>query len=91
MARATGKVLVLLVVVNISGQMKLFQEPRKVNMAKAVKAGLQRGNTTLAKMPISEQPSILAASIKTLGIVLMYSRIKKMPKALAHPGMIKAR
>ncbi|GAH20812.1 unnamed protein product [marine sediment metagenome] len=58
-------------------------------MPKVAKAGLDRGKIILQKIPNSEQPSILAASDKSLGIDLKNCLNKNTPKTCPAPGMIK--
>jgi len=50
-----------------------FQELKKTKIDDATSPGADKGKTILKKLPNLEQPSIIAASSKSLGIILKYS------------------
>ena len=76
-------------VMMISGQMYMSQASRKVKTASATSAGLHSGSTIIQKMRSSDAPSIRAESIRSLGMLSMYCRIRKTPKPSTRNGTIR--
>jgi len=64
------------VLTTTSGQKKLFQAYRKVNVARVAKAGTLAGRKMRVRMAQREAPSISAASSISFGIVMKNWRIR---------------
>ena len=71
----------LLRVMMISGQRKLFHAPVNVNTVSVISAGCTSGSTIVTKVRTSPLPSISAASISSLGTACINCRIRNMPNA----------
>src|SRR6266545_5980953 len=65
-----------------SGPSRLFQFQRNVNTAQTVSTGVDSGKMIRQKICQEFSPSTRAASSRSLGIVLMYWRIRKMKNAV---------
>ena len=89
-AKPTGKVLILSVLVTINGHIKLFQLDTKVKIDKVTMAGNTRGKATLKNVVNMLQPSIFALSSKSFGNDKKYCRIIKIPNPPKSPGIINA-
>ena len=88
-AKPSGKVRICGVSITIKGQRKLFQDSRKVKIARAANAGLLDGIMIWVYMRNSPAPSMRAASINSVGIDIINWRIRKIPNAPTIPGTIK--
>ena len=89
-AKPTGKVLMLSVLVTIKGHMKLFQQDTNVNIESVTTAGNAKGIATLKNVCKVLHPSILADSSKSLGKPKKYCRIINIPNPPNRPGIINA-
>ena len=67
--RARGIVLILLVCIMTRGHTKLFHCCRNVNIASVASTGFIRGSITFRYIMNSLHPSILAASIRSSGML----------------------
>jgi hypothetical protein len=72
----------------IFGNNNSFHLLRNCSIAKAPIAGTDTGSITERKIKKSLAPSILAASIKEFGMVIMYCLIRNRANTLAIPGKI---
>ena len=87
---ANGNVFISCFVQATNGHKKLFHAPTNVKIDNASNEDLISGKTTLTNTLKFPHPSILAASIKSLGISSIACRIIKTPKAVGN-GNINAR
>ncbi len=89
-ARATGRVCMSVLRRAISGQTKLFQEPRKRKMPSAASTGRMTGTTIPNSTRSSPAPSTRAASRSSSGMALRDCRIRKIANGTHRPGRISA-
>lgn len=89
-ASPTGKVRMLSEFVTIKGHIKLFQFVTNVKIASVATVGSASGNAILKNVWKRLQPSILAASSKSVGSPKKYWRIKNIPNPPNNAGQIKA-
>ena len=89
-ANPKGKVLIDILFMTMTGQKKESQLLINKNNPKVAKAGFDKGIIIRRYMPNSEQPSIRAASIISVGMVFINCLIRYIPKALFKAGTIRA-
>lgn len=85
----SGIVILEIEFINISGLIKSFQVPIKINTPNVAKAGFDKGRKMRQNIPKGVQPSIRAASSSSFGIVKKNCLIKKVPKAETKLGIMR--